>query len=208
VNESASPGPQVRLVVTPPAAWRRYRGRLAVVVAAARSSPPPSSFRSASAEAGSHWPKPRWCQADGKAPGGDVVDRAAPGGGGDAVVDQPLVQRQIRELALLDARAGAHLIRWLAGPVATYGGRCRGTRPGQRAINAVRLSRRSSGGCRARPAGGIRLPWDLGVGHRVAASGSDAEELRQLLAGDQLPSVDLETGQIAKAHLLMEQAAG
>jgi hypothetical protein len=48
----------------------------------------------------------------------------------------------------------------------------------------------------------------LGVVHRVAASGSDAEELRQVLAGDQLPSVDLETGQIAKAHLLMEQAAG
>jgi hypothetical protein len=48
----------------------------------------------------------------------------------------------------------------------------------------------------------------LGVVHRVAASGSDAEELRQVLAGDQLPSVDLETGQIAKAYLLMEQAAG
>jgi hypothetical protein len=48
----------------------------------------------------------------------------------------------------------------------------------------------------------------LGVVHRVAASGSDAEELRQGLAGDQLPSVDFEMGQIAKAHLLMEQAAG
>ena len=49
-------------------------------------------------------------QADGQPPGGDVIDRAAPGvGGGDAVADQPLVQRQIRELALLDARAGAHL---------------------------------------------------------------------------------------------------
>ena len=48
-------------------------------------------------------------QADGQAPGGDVVDGAAPGvGGGDAVADQPLVQRQIRELALLDARAGVH----------------------------------------------------------------------------------------------------
>jgi hypothetical protein len=148
-------------------------------------------------------------QADGQPPGGDMVDGAAPGvGSGDAIVDQPLVQLQIRELALLDARAGVHLIRWLADPVATCGGRCRGTRPGHRAINAVRLSRRSSGGCPARPAGGIRLPWGLGAGHRVAASGSDAGELRQVLAGDQLPSADLEMGQIAKAHLLMEQAAG
>src|SRR4029077_5990585 len=33
-------------------------------------------------------------QADRQAPGGDVVDGAAPGvGGGDAVADQPLVQR-------------------------------------------------------------------------------------------------------------------
>jgi hypothetical protein len=48
----------------------------------------------------------------------------------------------------------------------------------------------------------------LGVVHRVAASISDAEELRQVLVGDQLPSVDVEMGQIAKAHLLMEQAAG
>jgi hypothetical protein len=29
-----------------------------------------------------------------------------------------------------------------------------------------------------------------------------------MLAGDQLPSAGLETGQIAKAHLLMELAAG
>ena len=51
-------------------------------------------------------------QADGQPPGGDVIDRAAPGvGGGDAVVDQPLVQRQIRELALLDARTGRRLGR-------------------------------------------------------------------------------------------------
>jgi hypothetical protein len=48
----------------------------------------------------------------------------------------------------------------------------------------------------------------LSVVHRVAASGSDAEEVRQVLAGDQLPSAGLETGQMAKAHLLMEQAAG
>ena len=37
-----------------------------------------------------------------------MIDGAAPGvGGGDAVADQPLVQRQIRELALLDARTGS-----------------------------------------------------------------------------------------------------
>jgi hypothetical protein len=41
-----------------------------------------------------------------------VVDGAAPGvGGGDAVADQPLVQRQIRELALLNARTGVRLGR-------------------------------------------------------------------------------------------------
>ena len=92
-------------------------------------------------------------QANRQPTGGDMVDRAAPGvGGGDAVADQPLVQRQIRELALLHFRAGAHLSRWLAGRVATCGDR----------------------GCRARPGGGTWLPWDLGVGHRVAASGSDA----------------------------------
>ena len=82
-------------------------------------------------------------QADGQPPGGDVIDGAAPGvGGGDAVADQPLVQRQVRELALLGARAGEDLIRWLAGRVATCGGRCCGARPGHRAIGAVGLSRR------------------------------------------------------------------
>ena len=51
-------------------------------------------------------------QADRQPPGGDVIDRGAPGiGGGDAVADQPLVQRQIRELALLHFRAGGHLSR-------------------------------------------------------------------------------------------------
>ncbi len=42
-------------------------------------------------------------QPDGQPPGGDVVDGAAPGVGGDAVADQPLVELQVRELALLDA---------------------------------------------------------------------------------------------------------
>jgi hypothetical protein len=98
-------------------------------------------------------------QADGQPPGGDVIDGAAPGvGGGDAVADQPLVQLQVRELALLDARAGAHLIRWLAGRVARSGGRNCRTRPGHRATGAVRMSRRRSGGYRARPGGGTRLP--------------------------------------------------
>ena len=97
-------------------------------------------------------------QADGQPPGGDVIDGAAPGvGGGDAVADQPLVQRQIRELALLDARAGAHLSRWLAGRVATCGARRCGARPGHRAIGAVRLSRRGPGGCRACAGGGAGL---------------------------------------------------
>ena len=119
-------------------------------------------------------------QADRQAPGGDMVDRATSGvGGGDAVADQPLIQRQIRELALLHFRSGVHLSRWLAGRVATCGGR----------------------GCGTRPGGGTRLPWDLGVIHRVAASGSDAEELLQIVAGDQAPSASLDIGQIAKAQL-------
>jgi hypothetical protein len=126
-------------------------------------------------------------QEDRQPPGGDMVHRSAPGvGGGDAVADQPLVQRQIRELALLHFRAGAHLSRRLARRVATCGGR----------------------GCGARPGGGTWLPWDLGVGHRVAASGSDAEEVLQVAAGDQAPSADLGTGQIAAAHLAIWQVAG
>ena len=55
-------------------------------------------------------------QADGQPPGGDVIDSAAPGvGGGDAVADQPLVQRQIRELALLDARMPGRISAGAAG---------------------------------------------------------------------------------------------
>ena len=136
-----------------------------------------------------------------------MVDGAAPDvGGGDAVADQPLVQLQIRELALLAAWAGVHLSRWLAGRVATCGGRGCGTPPGHRAIGAVRLNCRSSGGCRARPAGGTRLPWGLCVVHRVAASGSNAEKLLQV-AGDQAPLVDLDMGQIAKVHLAIQLIA-
>jgi hypothetical protein len=48
----------------------------------------------------------------------------------------------------------------------------------------------------------------LGVGHCVAASGSDAEEVLQVAAGDQAPSAGLGAGQIAKAHLAMQQVAG
>jgi hypothetical protein len=46
-------------------------------------------------------------QADRQPPGGDVIDGAPPGvGGGDAVADQPLVQRQIWELGLVGLRIG------------------------------------------------------------------------------------------------------
>jgi hypothetical protein len=59
-------------------------------------------------------------QADRQPPGGDVIDGAAPGvGGSDAVADQPLVQRQVRELALLGARASGRAGRGrAAGPYA------------------------------------------------------------------------------------------
>ena len=56
-----------------------------------------------------------------------MIDGGAPGvGGGDAVADQPLVQLQIRELALFDARAGAQAGRaagrgLAAGPYARPG---------------------------------------------------------------------------------------
>ena len=149
-------------------------------------------------------------QADGQPPGGDVVDGAAPGvGGGDAVADQPLVQRQIRELALLGARAGEDLVRWLAGRVATCGGRCCGARTGHQAVDAVRLSCRGAGGCsRARPGGGAGLRSGLGAGHRVAALGGHAGELRQVLAGDQAPPAGLDIRQVAEAHLVIQQVAG
>jgi hypothetical protein len=119
-------------------------------------------------------------QADGQPPGGDMIDGAAAGvGGGDAIADQPLVQRQIRELALLGSRVREELTRWPAGRVATCDGRCCGTRTGHQAIDAVRLSRQGTGGCcRARPSGGAGLRSGLGVGHRVAALGGDAGEQR------------------------------
>jgi hypothetical protein len=44
----------------------------------------------------------------------------------------------------------------------------------------------------------------LGVVHRVAASGSNAEKLLQMVAGDQAPSADLDMGQIAKVHLAIQ----
>ena len=78
-------------------------------------------------------------QTDGEAPGGDVIDGASPGVcGGDAVADQPLVQLQIRELALFDARASARVGRAAgrgpaAGPYALPGWAA-----GARAIVAVR----------------------------------------------------------------------
>ena len=134
-------------------------------------------------------------QADGQPPGGDVIDRAAPGvGGGDAVADQPLVQRQIRELALLGARTGE------------------ASRPGRRdAARAIGPLARSGSSCRAGgcgPGGGAGLRSGLGVGHRVAVLGGDAEELLQVLAGDQAPPADLDVGQVAAAHLVVEQVAG
>jgi hypothetical protein len=89
-------------------------------------------------------------QADGQPPGGDVIDRGAPGvGGGDAVADQPLVQRQIRELVLLDAPTGRRL------------GRRGGPGPGHVASGAVRRSDR------ARPGGGAGLGSGVGVSHRL-----------------------------------------
>jgi hypothetical protein len=106
-------------------------------------------------------------QADGQPPSGDVIDGAAPRvGRRDAVADQPLVELQIRELALLNARSRVHL-GWDCGPG-----------PGHRTVAAVRLSRWALGGWyRARPGGGAGLRSGLGGVHRVAALGGDAEEL-------------------------------
>ena len=127
-----------------------------------------------------------------------MIDGAAPGvGGGDAVADQPLVQRQIWELALLDARAGE------------------ASRPGLRdaawapaAVSAVRLGRWGRAVLPGAPWRWCRAAIGLGVGHRVAGLGGDAEELLQMLAGDQAPPADLDVGQVAAAHLVVEQVAG
>jgi hypothetical protein len=43
---------------------------------------------------------------------------------------------------------------------------------------------------------------------RGAGLGCDAEELVQVLAGDQAPSADLGIGQVAAAHLVVQQVAG
>ena len=46
------------------------------------------------------------------------------------------------------------------------------------------------------------------MGHQVAVLGSDAEELVQVLAGDQAAPADFDVGQVAAAHLVVEQVAG
>jgi hypothetical protein len=48
----------------------------------------------------------------------------------------------------------------------------------------------------------------LAVAHRVAGLRRDAEELLQVLAGDQAAPADLDGGQVAAAHLVVEQVAG
>jgi len=48
----------------------------------------------------------------------------------------------------------------------------------------------------------------LGVVHRAATLGTDAEESLHVLAGDQAPSGDLDGGQVAAAHLVIQQLAG
>ena len=55
---------------------------------------------------------------------------------------------------------------------------------------------------------GAGLPPGLGAGHRVAGLGGDAEELLQVLEGDQPPPADLDVGQVAAAHLVVQQVAG
>ena len=60
------------------------------------------------------------------------------------------------------------------------------------------------------------VPGRCGFPQRTAASrdargaglGCDAEELLQVLAGDQAPSADLGIGQVAAAHLVVQQVAG
>jgi hypothetical protein len=85
-------------------------------------------------------------QADGQSPRCDVIDGTAPGvGGGDAVADQPLVQRQVRELALLSTRIGEYRVR------------SRVPGPGHWVVAAVGLSRGGAGGC-------CRERWGDGTG--------------------------------------------
>ena len=127
-----------------------------------------------------------------------MVDGAAPGVGvGDAVGDEPLVQGQVRELALVTPGSrGAS-------------GRCCGSRTGHPAVDAVRLSRRGAGGCcRARAWRWRRAAAGAGRGSSGRCVGGDGEELLEVLAGDQAPSADLDVGQVAVAHLVVQQVAG
>ena len=144
-------------------------------------------------------------QPDGQPPGGDVVDGAAPGvGGGDAVADQPLVQR-----AGPGAGSPRRSSQGASDPVpgrragSRWGGGGRWAGSGDGAVCAVRLSRRYRGGPRARSSGSAGLPSGFGVSHRLAALGGDAEELLQVLAGDQATPADLDVGQVAAAHLVV-----
>ena len=96
-----------------------------------------------------------------------------------------------------------------AGRVAGCGGPGRLIRPGAAAVDAVRLSCWCPGGPRARSADGAGLP----VGFRLLVIealglGGDAEELLQVLEGDQAVPADLDVGQVAAAHLVVEQVAG
>jgi len=60
----------------------------------------------------------------------------------------------------------------------------------------------------------LYAPWrwcraaiGVGVGHRVWVLGGDAEELLQVLEGDQPTPAYLDVGQVAAAHLVVEQVA-
>ena len=56
-------------------------------------------------------------QPDGQPPGGDMIDGAAPGvGGGDAVVDETLVQGQVGQQSVLGQPAGvSRAAAWRSG---------------------------------------------------------------------------------------------
>ena len=95
------------------------------------------------------------------------------------------------------------------------GGRCKARAAGRGPGLSVCPARSGWTTCGARAAADVRgragVPGcdrGLGVGHRVGVLGGDAEELLQVLAGDQAAPADLDVGQPAAGRVPASLAGG
>src|ERR1700730_7794087 len=98
------------------------------------------------------------------------------------------------------ARSGS----WLSSALAP-GGVSAGTAGRGPGIEPLARSGRAAGRVPA-VVPGCHRAWGGGIGS--PGLGGDAGELPQVLTGDQVPPADLDVGQVAAAHLVVEQVAG